>query len=317
MIGGAKEIKTEAEKIMKELPMTMNAIERKGDVEIHDIFGVIVEHNLNTGKVILQQNDYMTSVLEKYIDLDGTKNVPRPLPWRLIDLKIEDTAKEKLNIVFQILGSVNHSTKTRWDLIPVYRYASSLAGGLPTLELLKKILEYCRTKRVLVFDAKTDFELEIDTDSDYASGKDRKSITGIVQMLSGCAVSVTAKKQTCITNCPTEAELTAAHKGFIKARESENFIDTTPMLKNEKKKITKHRMDNSPGNCFIKSINVTERLKHINIKLLGLREQFAKNFREFVWVPRTMIKADYLTHPIDNKLELERALKSIGIETRS
>ena len=140
---------------------------------------------------------------------------------------------------------------------------------------------------------------------------DRRSTTGILAKINGCAVAWTSRKQKCVSNSSTEAEYYAlgdATKELLWLRQllgEMGFPPTRP---------TVLLGDNEAANITTKNDVHHSRLKHIDIKHHFIREHVDKEM-VIRWVPSEMQQADMLTKALGRNLFNLLRAKAMGHHT--
>jgi hypothetical protein len=178
---------------------------------------------------------------------------------------------------------------------------------------LKRILRYL--KGTIDFKLVYTKENEKETltgyaDADFANDvDDRKSISGYIFKLFGNTVSWSTKKQATISLSSTEAELIAmchaAKEGiWISNLLSEIGIECKPFLLRE---------DNIPCIKIAEEPREHQRLKHLDIKYLFVRDLIKEGKMKIKYLESSDQPADMMTKPLGRVL-LEKHSKFIGLD---
>lgn len=177
---------------------------------------------------------------------------------------------------------------------------------------LKRILRYLRgTSDTKICYQKQDVVvLQGFADADFANdSEDRKSISGYVFQVFGNVVSWSTKRQPTVSLSSTEAELialcTAAKEGvWLSNLLSELQVDCLPIVLYE---------DNIPCIRFSEEPREHQRMKHIDVKFLFIRELVKTGRLKIEYISTKEQPADALTKALPNILH-RKLFASLNVE---
>ena len=121
----------------------------------------------------------------------------------------DEEIKELVNPKLQITGSTQFLTNTRFEITNAQRIVTSAKANDFSLAACKRLLRYLRKPRVLMYGPCGDerkLRLMVANDSDFASEKDRLSISGIILKFGGNTVGGWSIKQPLNAEQVCEAE---------------------------------------------------------------------------------------------------------------
>lgn len=133
-------------------------------------------------------------------------------------------------------------------------------------------------------------------DASFAEEEDRKSRSGLVLMVCGCAVNWSSRKQGLVTLSSTEAEYVSLAdcvregKAMLNFLKESGFVLKNPMTINQDNKSTIHIATNP--------MQYSRRTKHIDLKLRFVEEIVSKKEVKLVYCPTEHMVADILTKPL-------------------
>ena len=271
---------------------------------------------------------------------------------------MDELHKVLIQKVFQkITGWNNYMLKTRIDIIPIQRIVASARNDFYGVAAAELISRYLKVPKALVYRKRKDEEVEAfvaKTDSDFASEKHCRSISGVYVSQYGNNIYSHSRKQDIIACSVMEAEILAGHEGSKKLSELEYLCDSIDLFiklmykkldfgekrfktvqdliaEGKKGNIYLENKDYEKIEVYIKPISVlitdsesgykessnyqpTKRNKHVETKLLRLKQQVFNKDKIQKWVPREEnIEADFLTKVLP-KHEFDKTIESLGIE---
>ena len=158
------------------------------------------------------------------------------------------------------------------------------------------------------------FDLRTFSDADYATDqKDRKSVTGRVDMIYGAAVSCASSKQQSVAGSTTQAEflalsVAAKHSmwmsnlvAIFEGREADE-IEGVPLLFG----------DNRASIQLTKGVSNTSKVKHVDVAFFHILDEVKKGKVKAYWVPGGDQLADGFTKPLP-RIAFERNRERIGL----
>jgi hypothetical protein len=149
--------------------------------------------------------------------------------------------------------------------------------------------------------------LQIYSDSDFANDvTTRKSISGVVSMYGGCAVTWSSKQQQCVALSTTEAEFIAASEAAREAIWLTKLLSDLTMMS----QVPVISIDNQSTIKLVKNPEFHCRTKHIDVKYCFIREKFVDGQIGIAYVPSEQQVADIFTKVIVGK-DQYNALKSL------
>jgi hypothetical protein len=180
--------------------------------------------------------------------------------------------------------------------------------------LAKRILRYLAgttaTKLVSQCSSTNGYILSANTDADYATNEDRKSISACTIHLNGMLVHWYCTKQSKISLSTMESEFVAAARGVQELLGSYELIKEIgcpvafPMPL---------KMDNQAAIAQIASEASFQRSKHIDIKYKFLKDLYLRQVISPVHVPTKSMLADLLTKALSAP-EFRRLSSMIGLQ---
>jgi len=287
------------------------------------LLGLKVETKSEENKIKLSQSQTILETLEEY-RMDTAYPKLTPLQKARLGTKKEKTRKEdeewrKKTPYRSAIGSLNWLARcTRPDIAFAVQFASRSVEDYGKEEWgdIKRILAYLKGSK----DLKLHFQKkENDTegtelvgysDSDYAGdANDRKSTTGYIFFLYGCAISWKSIKQKSTALSTTQAEYQAmceATKEAIYLRSLVEFLIRKPLPP------TKIYVDNLAAKALADNNEAGSRLKHIDVRYHFNREAVEKEIVTFTAIGSNKNLADIFTKPLE-RIKFEDFRKQLGI----
>ena len=280
---------------------------------VRSFLGMTIERTKTSYKI--HQGTYIDSLLSKH-GMTDSYNASTPIETNAkLDIKsgdIDTLVDQKSYLA--IVGSLMYAALgTRPDI----SYAAGLLSRFNSdprtrhLTAAKRVLRYLkRTKDLKLEYKRTGKKVQGFVDSDWANGKDRKSIGGYIFSLGGSAVSWASKKQSLVAQSTEEAEYTAFTEGSREALwirqllldiEPTKTIDTTTIY-----------ADNQAALKHVRTEGITARTKHFDIRLQHSRDNQAKGTITFEYIKSDDNTADIFTKALPLPAH-QRHLEGLGL----
>lgn len=225
------------------------------------------------------------------------------------DVKIDQTAYQQL-IGEQLYLAISTRPDIQHSVSKLAQYTSN-----PTHKHevgAKHILRYLAKPMDLKLRYDGDVKpIEGYSDADWGGDtKDRKSYSGFVFLMGGCAISWESKKQTAVALSTTEAEYyalsTAVKEGIYLKRlfeEIGKYATNKPIL---------IKCDNLSTQQLAKNPVYRSRTKHIDIRYHHVRDEISKGAVELAYVATKDMVADVLTKNL-SKDKHSKFVKQMGL----
>ena len=229
-----------------------------------------IKTDVTTGTVTLTQPNYIRTVLERF-GLTNCKAVSTPALERELLEKHDGPAIEP-DKYRELIGCLVYlASTTRPDIANSVRAVAQQVQnpGEDHWRALKRIARYLKgTEKLGLTYAKDGGDIKGYVDADFANEDGRKSISGYVIMLAGCAISWGSRKQSLVTTSTAEAEYVAisdSSKVVIRMLRISKFLGelTSEMVIYE---------DNQACIATVKNEKIPQRTKHIDVKYHHIRE---------------------------------------------
>jgi transposase InsO family protein len=302
----------------------------RGHVEITDMgvahyyLGVQVDHDHKSKTLRISQKQYVTDLLEEFGFQDCTP-VSTPLPPNIHLTKdmCPSTEAEKTQMrdvpYLRLVGRLMYLMLfTRPDLCHAVGLLSRF-GSNPGWEhwmAAKRVLRYLKGTTdygITYRQSSLPFEVTCYTDADWGEDPDtRRSISGMVSVLAGGAVSWSSKRQSTVAQSTLEAEYMAAAsatKEVLWLRKMLADIGQPPTVP------TVIWCDNQGAITTSKDDAFHPRTKHIDQKYHLVREKVEAGNITVLHKPTTEMAADFFTKSLPRE-KLERLIPLIGLGTR-
>ncbi|MEQ1735077.1 MAG: reverse transcriptase domain-containing protein [Rhodoglobus sp.] len=318
-----------------DLPRVFHAVDRQemqGDMrklgeeytlkdlgEVDQILGWRVTRDRKAGTMKIDQEGYITNLLEQYgmdecgpidspgtpvEDLLGTEGEPEQRPENGKSAREEMGKLTKENFRRLIGALLYAACSTRPDIAYMISLLSSFVADPQDrhLRALKKVLRYLNGTRAhgIEYHRGKDLEegrLTLFVDSDHAGDKrDRRSITGFIAKFAGAPVTWAAKKQKSVANSSTEAEYLAMGEA---ARETVWLRTLLADLGETQLGATTVRADNRSAIHITQGEGKEERRKHIDVKHHYIKELVTQGVLRLEWIPTAENQADLCTKGLD------------------
>jgi transposase InsO family protein len=276
------------------------------------ILGVNFRHDGNS--LTIDQTKYTYNLLHQF-NMQNCKGVSTPM---VVNNEIDNSDPLDKNVPYrEAVGGLNYlSTQTRPDIsFAVNQVAKKMHSPSKNDWIaVKRIFRYLKhTHGMRLLYNKNGENIEGYSDASYASGDDRKSISGYFFTRNGGAISWRSKKQPIISLSSMEAEyiaMTAATQEAIWLSRLEKDLRkpsdeqiTMPMKINE---------DNQSAITLASNKIHNDRSKHIDVRYHFIREKIKNKDIKLEYCQTTDMIADIFTKPLGNIL-FEKHRKSMGL----
>lgn len=245
----------------------------------------------------ISQENYITKILQKYSMEDCN---PVSIPMDPNAIFVENKGPETNFPFRELIGSLQYLTcVSRPDITVAVNILSQFQSN-PSNEHwmgLKRILRYLNgTKHFrLNYQGNSSISLEGYADANYAgNSEDRKSTSGYIFQIYGDTISWNTKKQSTISLSSTEAELIALTHAFKEALWLSSLLDEIGI---NSKPVTIHE-DNQPCISLVHENRISQRIKHIDIKYLFIRDHIKNENLKVKWISTENQIADLFTKPL-------------------
>lgn len=260
--------------------------------EIRNLLGVRVRRKENS--IYLDSESYIDKVLERF-KMDQCKGAATPMEFKL-NLKKENATIDKP--YRELIGCLNYlAVSTRMDIAYAVSYLSQFNDCFADdhWKAAKRVLRYLKKNKALsiCFQAKIekDETLEGYVDADWGGDiVDRKSYSGFLFCLAGCAISWASMKQRTVAQSSAEAEYMAIADAvkeglFLKSILLELDVSVKIVLNN----------DSQSAQNLAQNYKCDKRSKHIDIRYHFVRDLIDKKVVTLVFCRSEQMIADFLT----------------------
>lgn len=237
-----------------------------------------LEVQLRDGKILVNQSNYISKLAHQF-EIADMKYVPTPLLANThynTGGVVGNSESKCVDVPYkQIIGALLYvATKTRPDVAYAVSMLARFADApkLAHWQAAKRVLSYLHKTNQYALNYNQDEKEHVIafSDADFAACTDtRRSVTGLIVLLFGTPIIWQATKQKTVAESTTEAELVAANAA---SRELMWLINLLNELKVNVNKPTLY-IDNQSTLKLIQNNQNHSRIKHIDIKLLALRER--------------------------------------------
>ena len=245
----------------------------------------------------INQEDYIEKILRKY-SMENCNPVNIPMDP---NITFTENKGPETNFPYrELIGSLQYLTCiSRPDISVAVNILSQFQSN-PSNEHwmgLKRILRYLNgTKHYrLIYQGNSKISLEGYADANYAgNSEDRKSTSGYIFQVFGNTISWNTKKQSTISLSSTEAELIALTHASKEALWLSSLLDEIGI---ESKPVTIFE-DNQPCISLVHENRISQRIKHIDIKYLFIRDHIKNDNLKVKWISTENQVADIFTKPL-------------------
>jgi len=266
--------------------------------------------------IFISQECYAKEVLKKFKMFDcNPVNTPMESGMKLS--KFEDGEKENPTLFKSLVGSLRYLTCTRPDILYAVGVVSRFMET-PTsthMKVAKRILRYLKgtLDYGLFYSFSNDFKLHGFCDSDYAGDiDDRKSTSGFIFFMGGCAFSWSSKKQPIVTLSTCESEYVAATSCTCHAIWLRRLLKELHLPQVE---ATEIYVDNKSAQALAKNPVFHDRSKHIDTRYHFIRECISRKEVELKYVKTQDQVADIFTKPLKFE-DFQRLRAKIGVQKK-
>ena len=285
------------------------------------VLGISIEQ-INEEILLINQKNYITNIIEKFRNLEESREVNIPIQPNHNLTNDLITENETLRHFVdptryrQVIGSLIYlMTNTRPDICYAVSVLSRFMQQPRELHwrFLKRLLRYikttCNYSIIYQKSKSTDSLLTGYSDSDFAGSiDDRKSTSGYVFKYGECLISWNSCKQKTVSLSSTEAEYIALTNAI---KEIVWFKQMLSELKRETKEL-KLFCDNKSTIYLSKNPEFHSRTKHIDIRHHYIRETINNNSIKIIYISTDEMPADILTKALP-KIKHDKCLKLLGI----
>ena len=258
-----------------------------GEFEMKDlgaakkILGMEIRRDRGVGKLFLTQENYLKKVLERF-GMHDAKSVSTPLASHFrLSAAQSPTSKEEENYMARVpysraVGSIMYAMVcTRPDISQAVSVVSRYMAnpGKEHWQAVKWILRYLKgTLNTCLEFGRNDNTLVGFVDSDYAGDLDkRRSLTGYVFCIGGCAISWKATLQHVVALSTTEAEYMAVTEAIKETLWLRGLFGELTLQQG----VTTIFCDSQSAIHLTKDQMYHERTKHIDVKYHFIRDVIA------------------------------------------
>ena len=271
-----------------------------------------ISRNLNEKILEISQAEYVSKILRLY-GMENSNSVGTPIDpnvnWT------ENSSPETTQPYRELIGSLQYLAQvSRPDINVAVNILSQYQSRPKELHWngLKRILRYLNgTKHYkLTYRAENDKPLEGYADANYGGDTyDRKSTSGFCFKAFGDLVSWNTKKQNTISLSSTEAELVALSHSSKEGIWLSNLMEEIGICC---KPVTVFE-DNQPCICLVNENRISQRIKHIDIKYLFIRDHIKNNNLKVQWISTEDQIADVLTKPL-TAISFKKHVRNMKLE---
>lgn len=284
--------------------------------QVKQCLGMRVRINENKSEILLDQEQYISQVLERF-NMNDCKSVSTPMVKNVsLDKTNSEDCQSELPYQ-QLLGSLMYiSVLTRPDITFAVNYLSQFNNCFTEehWKSAKRILRYLQgTKGYSLAFKRDNSKLIGYVDADFANDPiDRRSYTGFVFKMSGGAVSWECNKQKTVALSSTEAEYMAITEA---SKEAIHLRSLLLEIIGEKLCIDVFNDSQSAQKIALNPIS-HKRTKHIDVRHHFIREVISKNYIKLRYLSTDEMLADILTKSLCSvkhcKFVAELGLESVS-----
>ncbi|CAE7246820.1 RE1 [Symbiodinium natans] len=278
-----------------------------------------VDIRLHNGRYYLTQVSYVTELLNRHPEIEGTASTPYPAE-KDQETEEENIQMESVRLAQGLIGELTWlATKTRLDIAWAVNRASQLSSKRPSraIAVCQNIVRYLRGKPDLglVYGPKpaqgvkvemTEGTLEVATDASFAP-LGEKSQTGVVLKWAGAVIGWVSSKQTFVCLSSAEAELYAAMEGMVMTDSVSDLVrelvgQVAPALYS----------DNVACTCLIALPAGSWRTRHLRLRARRLHERIENEELQCFHLPGEVMTADLLTKSLSSQ-RMQKLLDLAGV----
>jgi hypothetical protein len=277
---------------------------------IKQFLGLRITRDRKTGTFSVDQSVYASNVLKAFGFHGPCRAEHLPIPVnvdKIVVPSLRQGAKDSVGTInasnyAAFIGSMMFlSSNTRPDIAFAVGYLSRFTAHPEPVHfsLGKHLLRYLSgsLNQRLTYSSHGSSELVVYSDSDWARDhtRDALSVTGVVALLAGAAISWQSKKQKTVSLSSSEAEYKAASDA---AREISFLRTCLASLGLPQERGTTLFMDNQTAIRFAIDDGGGNNRKHINVIHHYIREKIKEDWIVPQWIPTAEELADILTKPL-------------------
>jgi Reverse transcriptase (RNA-dependent DNA polymerase)/Integrase core domain/GAG-pre-integrase domain len=266
--------------------------------ELEYFLGIQLFRDRATRRIHINQTGYINTILERF-GMTECKPASTPMASGTKLLKSDGENMVNQHQYQSMVGSQMYGMlSTRPDIAYLLSQISqfSSAPNATHESAAKRGLRYLSaTKDIgITYDGHKGLEMKAYSDADYATGEDRKSISGMVITLGGGAVSYQSKKQSTVATSTTEAEYMAVANAvkeviwiqlLLKELGRYGHVDGQDMLYS----------DNQAAIALAHNPEYHARTKHIDVQYHFIRECIENKVIKLEYCPTKEMVADAMT----------------------
>lgn len=251
---------------------------------------------VNNDSISIDQKDFVETILKRF-NMYNCKSSDTPMEN---NLKLEKATTISQQYPYQqLLGALMYlCVLTRPDIAFAVSFLSQYNNCYSEIHWkhLKRVLKYLnKTKHYGLKYVKSNCNLIGYVDADWASCSiDRRSYTGFVFKMSGCAISYECRKQKTVALSSTEAEYMALSEACKEAIYLKNLVCEIMKTKIENVPVTL-LSDNQSSQKLASNPLYHRRTKHIDVRHHFIRECVTNNLVQISYLPTNDMPADVLT----------------------
>ena len=279
-------------------------VEFKGAVDGRTFLGREVEHDPESGRLVVRVKAQIAKALKKH-DLEDLKPLHLPIQpdARYVEHVGDAVRKDEY---LSAVGSLIFIATTRPDVQFAVGIASRFSScpGHEHWALVTRIFAYLSVTRNVGLSVGLDRSdgsgLLAYVDADHAGNVgSRRSTTGVAVFLDGTLISSTSKRQATVALSTFVAELNAVAKGVTDLEWYESILRTLPIGSDTPIRV---HCDNKSSVDALLSPTFVETRKANDIKVKYVREQVERGFVDLKWINGADNVADLLTKALPAKV---------------
>jgi transposase InsO family protein len=283
--------------------------------ETQNCLGIKLVRDWKQGTLILQQEDYILSILSRF-NMSDCKPSPTPMESKL-NLKDYKEGERKAVPYQELIGCLLYlSINTRPDISYAVSFLSQYNSCYTTThwKLAKRLVSYLKltSGRGLKFTRSNNptFCLVGYADASWAGNPcDYKSYSGFCFTLDGNLISWESKKQKLAAQSTTESEFISVTEAVKESIYLNDFINDLSNVGFQRITIFN---DNQSTIRLANSVNFSARNKHMGCRMQLVRDCVIDGSVSVEYMPSNVMPADVLTKGLD-KVKHEDCCKGLGM----
>lgn len=301
----------------EEIKIFKNKLKKNFNVKELGAAKRVLSINLKRSKnsIRIDQSDYTKSLLNEF-GMDECKSTKTMSDPNVKYAKNEDKIDEILKKKYQkaIGGLLYLATNTRPDILHTVTKLSQYSvnpseqhwnGVKRLLRYLKGTIDY----GITYSDTERTQQVQIYTDADWGSDPDRKSYSGYAIVMANGVVSWCSRKQRCVAQSTAEAEFVALSECIKEVKWLNSFRSEITGRQSKKWTIN---IDNLAAIKMAENHWTSDRTKHIDLKVLLIRQEIEEQRMQLQYVPSEYNLADGLTKTL-TEAKNKRMCEGLGI----